>query len=63
MANIDLKAVDSLEFIILVDNSLEWMTQLPPGFQHEARQHIASNPPIDPLTKAPILDLDNYCCG
>lgn len=58
-----LKSVDKLTVRFIVDNSIEWFTQLPPGFTHELRQHLADNPPIDPLTGVPFVDLENYCCG
>ncbi|WVW80170.1 hypothetical protein I302_102147 [Kwoniella bestiolae CBS 10118] len=61
---LDLTPVDKLEFLILVDNFVEWLSALPPGFTQELPQHILSKDvPIDPLTKLPIVDLDNYCCG
>jgi hypothetical protein len=60
----DLKAVDRLEFTILVDNSIEWMTKMPPGFSSEVQGHLKRGPPVDSArTGIPILDLDNYCCG
>ena len=37
--------------------------KLPPGFTHELRVHLSQDPPIDPLTGVPFLDLENYCCG
>ncbi|KAK4689919.1 hypothetical protein P7C73_g206, partial [Tremellales sp. Uapishka_1] len=59
--------VDKLEFVILVDNCIEWISTLPPGFTHEVPNHMVRppphQPPKDPLTGLPILDLDNYCCG
>ncbi|KAI0312977.1 beta-lactamase-like protein [Amylostereum chailletii] len=57
--------VAKLSITFLVDNSIEWFTKLPPGFTHEIHQHLRgpNPPPIDPLTGAPILDLENYCCG
>jgi 7,8-dihydropterin-6-yl-methyl-4-(beta-D-ribofuranosyl)aminobenzene 5'-phosphate synthase len=58
-----LTQVESLEFTVLVDNSIEWMTKLPPGFSSELRQHLEGTPPIDPVTQVPIIDLDHYCCG
>ena len=58
-----LTQVDCLEFTILVDNSIEWMTKLPPGFSSEVRLHLEKGPPIDPVLHVPILDLDHYCCG
>lgn len=40
------------------------MTKLPPGFTHELRTHLTEhNPPIDPLTGTPFIDLEHYCCG
>jgi len=58
-----LRVVDSVTLQILVDNSIEWMTKLPDGFTHEARQHLANKPRIDDVTGAPFVDLDKYCCG
>jgi 7,8-dihydropterin-6-yl-methyl-4-(beta-D-ribofuranosyl)aminobenzene 5'-phosphate synthase len=58
-----LKPVDCLEFIILVDNNVEWMSKLPVGFSSEIRLHLENEPPVDPVTKVPIVDLDHYCCG
>lgn len=55
--------VDSLEFTVLVDNTLEWMTKLPPGFTSELRLHLENAPPINPILQVPIVDLDHYCCG
>ncbi|ODN76528.1 hypothetical protein L202_05195 [Cryptococcus amylolentus CBS 6039] len=61
---LDLTPVDKLEFLILVDNYVEWFSTLPPEFTHELPQHLASpRNPIDPLTGLPMIDLDNYCCG
>lgn len=35
-----------------------------PGFKHEMKYHLTDlEPPIDPLTGAPLLDAENYCCG
>lgn len=49
---------------VIVDNSIEWMTKLPPGFTHEVKADLTErNPPIDKRTGVPILDLDNFCCG
>ena len=59
-----LKRVDRLEFTILVDNSIEWMTKMPPGFGSEIKGHLERGPPVDSeRTGIPILDLDEYCCG
>ncbi|THH00162.1 hypothetical protein EW026_g2328 [Hermanssonia centrifuga] len=56
--------VDKLTITFLVDNNIEWFGKLPPGFTHELRQHITDhNPPIDPVTGAPTIDFENYCCG
>lgn len=56
--------VDSLHVEIIVDNNLEWMTEVPPPFMLEARAQLTRQPPIDTeLTGLPILDLENYCCG
>ncbi|KAL6307863.1 beta-lactamase-like protein [Sparassis latifolia] len=58
------KSVDRLVVRFVVDNCIEWMTKLPPGFTHEMRQHLAEQePPVDPLTGVPFLDLEHYCCG
>ncbi|KAI0360827.1 hypothetical protein OH77DRAFT_1418843 [Trametes cingulata] len=58
------KAVDKLTIIFVVDNCIEWMTKLPPGFIHEVPQHLQHpDTPRDPLTGVPFLDLENYCCG
>lgn len=59
-----MKRVDRLEFTILVDNSIEWMTKMPPGFGSEINRHLESGPPVDSgRTGIPIMDLDEYCCG
>jgi len=59
-----LRTVDKFVVTFLVDNTIEWMTKLPPGFTHELRQHLAEhNPPIDPVTGTPFVDFENYCCG
>ncbi|KAH9832331.1 beta-lactamase-like protein [Rhodofomes roseus] len=63
MANHSLRSVDRFAVTFLVDNCIEWMTKLPPGFTHEVKLHLADNPPIDDVTGAPFLDLENYCCG
>ncbi|WWC87910.1 uncharacterized protein L201_002810 [Kwoniella dendrophila CBS 6074] len=60
----NLTPVDKLEFLILVDNFIEWFSVLPPGFTHELPQHVMDkNVPKDELSGLPIVDLDNYCCG
>ncbi|KAI0769565.1 beta-lactamase-like protein [Trametes elegans] len=59
-----LKAVDKLTISFVVDNCIEWMTKLPPGFLLEVPQHLLEpDVPVDPLTGVPFLDLENYCCG
>ncbi|PFH50915.1 hypothetical protein AMATHDRAFT_75304 [Amanita thiersii Skay4041] len=62
MSKPNLKVVDKLTITFLVDNNIEWMTKLPPGFTHEINQHIRQSPP-DETTGVPILDFDNFCCG
>ncbi|KAL1724101.1 beta-lactamase-like protein [Schizophyllum commune] len=57
-----LRRVDSLTITFLVDNDIEWMTKLPPGFTHELTQHIAHSK-VDELTGVPTLDFDHFCCG
>ncbi|OBZ67114.1 hypothetical protein A0H81_12902 [Grifola frondosa] len=58
------QTVDRLVVTFLVDNCIEWMTKLPPGFTHEIRQHLNDQePPIDSLTGVPFIDLENFCCG
>ncbi|KZV62976.1 metallo-beta-lactamase protein [Peniophora sp. CONT] len=62
--NHGLKRVEKLSVNFLVDNSIEWMTKLPPGFSHEIHQHLRDQQPtIDPTTGVPILDFENFCCG
>ncbi|CAE6435963.1 unnamed protein product [Rhizoctonia solani] len=63
MASATLVKVNSLTLDIIVDNSIEWMTKLPPGFTHEVKRHLTDDPPYDTRTQVPLLDLDNYCCG
>ncbi|WVR03795.1 hypothetical protein IAU60_000790 [Kwoniella sp. DSM 27419] len=61
---LDLTPVDKLEFLILVDNVIEWFSTLPTGFTAELPQHLSSpRVPIDELTGLPLVDLDNFCCG
>lgn len=55
--------VDKLSLTFLVDNTLEWMTKLPPGFMPEVLNHLSNGPPVDARTGVPIVDLENYCCG
>ncbi|KAH7106472.1 hypothetical protein BKA62DRAFT_687262 [Auriculariales sp. MPI-PUGE-AT-0066] len=55
--------VDRLEFTVLVDNALEWMTALPPGFTNEVRLQLQNGLPRDIETGVPILDLPHFCCG
>ncbi|KAH9851472.1 beta-lactamase-like protein [Lenzites betulinus] len=59
-----IKAVDRLTITFVVDNCIEWMTKLPPGFILEIPQHLSRpDVPLDPLTGVPFVDLENYCCG
>lgn len=58
-----MKTVDKLTITFLVDDCIEWMTKLPPGFTHELRQHLSDDPPLDEVTGVPFVDLENYCCG
>ncbi|EKM54130.1 uncharacterized protein PHACADRAFT_174622 [Phanerochaete carnosa HHB-10118-sp] len=59
-----LKRVNELVITFIVDNSIEWFTKLPPGFTQELRYQVTeNNPPIDPVTNAPFIDFENYCCG
>ncbi|ORY22515.1 beta-lactamase-like protein [Naematelia encephala] len=58
-----LTPVDKLEFLILVDNIVEWISVLPPGFSHELPQHLTTDAPLDNLTGLPMMDFKNYCCG
>ncbi|PVF96769.1 hypothetical protein CPB86DRAFT_484584 [Serendipita vermifera] len=61
--DVNLRAVDWVEISIIVDNNIEWMSKLPPGFSSEVRLQLANNPPMDAATQTPLLDLDHYCCG
>lgn len=48
----------------MIDIVVRRMTKLPPGFTLEVKLHLTEhNPPIDDVTGAPFLDLENYCCG
>ncbi|EGO25584.1 hypothetical protein SERLADRAFT_348468 [Serpula lacrymans var. lacrymans S7.9] len=59
-----IQSVDTLTITFLVDNCIEWMTKLPPGFTHEMRQHLVDHsPPKDPRTGVPMLDFERLCCG
>lgn len=60
----NITTVDKLTITFLVDNCIEWMTKLPPGFTHEAALHLrqdASSP--DEVKGVPVLNFDNFCCG
>lgn len=63
MASTGFTESESLEFTIVVDNNVQWMSKLPPGFSSELRGQLGREPPIDPLTSIPFVDLDHYCCG
>jgi len=59
-----IRTVDKLTITFLVDNSIEWMTKLPPGFTHEVVLHLhqdASSP--DEVKGVPVLNFDKFCCG
>ncbi|KAF8161195.1 beta-lactamase-like protein [Crassisporium funariophilum] len=60
-----LKVVDKLTITFLVDNCIEWMTKLPPGFTTELPQHLQQkgHGHFDEVTGVPVLDFDNFCCG
>lgn len=58
-----LKVVDKLTITFLVDNSIEWMTKLPPGFSLEILLHLRQGIPPDETTGVPVLDFDKFCCG
>ncbi|KIK67304.1 hypothetical protein GYMLUDRAFT_37388 [Collybiopsis luxurians FD-317 M1] len=59
-----LKIVDKLTVTFLVDDCVEWLTKLPPGFTLELPLHLQENHcPIDEVTHTPILDFDKFCCG
>ncbi|KAI0697733.1 beta-lactamase-like protein [Cerioporus squamosus] len=64
MSSPKIKSVDKLTITLLVDNTIEWMTKLPPGFIHEVPQHLSRpDVPRDDRTGVPFVDLENYCCG
>lgn len=59
-----LKRVSKLTIRFLVDNNLEWMTKLPPGFTHELHQHIPhSRHTTSDKGGVPVLDFNDFCCG
>ncbi|KAG6879662.1 hypothetical protein C0992_013198 [Termitomyces sp. T32_za158] len=55
--------VEKLTITFLVDNCIEWMTKLPPGFVHELPQQLQLYPDIDNVTGVPVFDFDHFCCG
>lgn len=58
----ELLAVDELTVRVVVDNTIEWFTPLPQGdtsMQHEVALQVANNPPLDPDSGLPIIDLPN----
>ncbi|EIW62446.1 uncharacterized protein TRAVEDRAFT_68886 [Trametes versicolor FP-101664 SS1] len=64
MSDQKIKSVHKLTITFVVDNCIEWMTKLPPGFILEVPQHLSRpDVPLDPLTGVPFVDLENYCCG
>ncbi|KAF5320128.1 hypothetical protein D9611_010274 [Ephemerocybe angulata] len=61
-----LQRVSKLTITFLVDNNLEWMTKLPPGFTHELQQHIPHSRKAgtgEPGAGVPVLDFNDFCCG
>ncbi|KAJ3523699.1 hypothetical protein NMY22_g11328 [Coprinellus aureogranulatus] len=63
-ASSTLKRVSKLTIRFLVDNNLEWMTKLPPGFTHELHQHIPhSRHATADKGSVPVFDLNDFCCG
>ncbi|KAL6306509.1 beta-lactamase-like protein [Sparassis latifolia] len=59
-----LKSVDRLVVKFIVDNSVEWLTTLPPGFTHERPQHLfEQKPELCAISGVPVIDLEKYCCG
>jgi len=61
----DFKVVDKLTITFLVDNCIEWMSKLPPGFTHELPQHLQQHEHgvFDEKKGVRVLDFDNFCCG
>jgi len=58
------KVVDKLTITFLVDNCIEWMTKLPPGFTHELPQHLQQpGHCVDTLMGVPAFDFEKFCCG
>ena len=55
-----LKSVARLSVTFLVDNTIEWMSKLPPGFTHELPRHVPETPPDEKLG-VPVLNFDNFC--
>lgn len=43
--------------------SIYRMTKLPPGFTHEAPQHVQLYPEPDEITGVPVIEFDDFCCG
>jgi 7,8-dihydropterin-6-yl-methyl-4-(beta-D-ribofuranosyl)aminobenzene 5'-phosphate synthase len=59
-----IRTVHKLTITFLVDNSIEWMTKLPPGFTQEVVLHLQQDAiPPDEVTGVPVLDFDKFCCG
>ncbi|KAF5320129.1 hypothetical protein D9611_010275 [Ephemerocybe angulata] len=61
-----LQRVSKLTITFLVDNNIESMTKLPPGFTHELQQHIPHSrraEPGEPGAGVPVLDFNDFCCG
>ncbi|KAK2463193.1 hypothetical protein APHAL10511_004848 [Amanita phalloides] len=59
-----LRTVDNLTITFLVDNSIEWMTKLPPGFTQEVVLHLQQDDiQPDEEKNVRVLDFDKFCCG
>ncbi|BEI84996.1 hypothetical protein CcaverHIS002_0503970 [Cutaneotrichosporon cavernicola] len=59
---VSLTRVDKLEYLVLVDNSIERLSKLPPGFSHELPAHLA-HAHKDELTGLPVTAFEDFCCG
>jgi len=59
----NLRIVDSCTIQIIVDNSIEWFNQFPPGVTTEMATHLRDHPKMDEKLGVPVVDLDKYCCG
>ncbi|KAK9893511.1 hypothetical protein P389DRAFT_112527 [Cystobasidium minutum MCA 4210] len=57
------RQVDKVTIEVLVDNAIEWFHPWPQEFQPEMVGKLQKNPPPDPKTGVPFLDLEKSCCG